>query len=77
MTQTMMPTAGYCWIHNVDEPDKPGDYLRCFECKHVYRKSTDLELAYIDNWPGPLPEGVSQPPKADSIYFCPLCLHDF
>lgn len=73
-----------CYIHNVFEVMRPDAYRVCFECKHVYNTPADLEKAYARevvrmNETDP----TCQPPldpkgrKANEIYFCQECVHDF
>lgn len=71
-----------CAIHETAEEVPETAYRVCFECGHVYPTAEDLEKAYEervaelkkrDN------EGGFLMPlkKADEIFFCQFCLHDF
>ena len=75
----------HCWVHGVDEPHKGTAYRICFECNHVYRSEAELvkaynegqdeanEIAKRNGWPL-----IRYRKKtARTIYFCPLCLHDW
>lgn len=63
--------APICHIHNVPEPDLPGDYKVCGECWHVWRSEDDFRLD-CDDW-GP-DFAVS---NLSEVWFCPLCTHAF
>lgn len=83
----------HCYIHHVDEWPADGvTYRTCWECAHVYLTSEDLEAAYqreilvlnaseiLYRLTDPVPsvmEEPLQPKKAEDIYFCQECLHDF
>ena len=73
----------YCHIHDVFEVLKPNAYQVCFECKHVYNTSQDLEEAYTrivrelnKTAESDMREFPDHKP-AYKIYFCQECLHDF
>lgn len=83
MTELVRVMHTYCHIHNVSEPDLPGDYLSCMECGHVYRTVWELltedllfwRSAVMNGWVGSMEVGPLGDP--DRIFACPLCTHDF
>jgi hypothetical protein len=63
-----------CYFHPDEAPARPGDYRVCGECGHVFCTEAELVMLYIAE----APEGVPLPPMdGSSIYFCPVCIHDF
>lgn len=48
----------HCWEHHVDEASRPGDYIACGECGHIYRTAGELRRAYrreilrVHSWEG-------------------------
>ncbi len=76
----------HCFWHHVDEPSRPGDYLVCGECFHVYRTAGELRRAYRrefwrvsrrfgDAWVLRVWRVLTI--RAKKIYFCQFCIHDF
>lgn len=64
-----------CYIHHRLEAFDEHTWRVCFECGHVYQTPdalVDLELYEYGSMYANRPE-----PKADEIWSCPLCLHDF
>jgi hypothetical protein len=64
----------YCHVHDEMEFRVRKPYLICFECGHVYNTTTDLEEDYVLNAPDK-ERAANQ--RANEIFFCPNCLHDF
>jgi hypothetical protein len=64
--------ASYCWSHEACEPVREGDYLVCGECFHIFRTPEELVDALMAT-----SEPGRQRPKAEDIFFCPHCIHDF
>ena len=80
------PTNTHCYSCNVDEPDRPGDYLVCGECCHIFRTEQDLidtenklRLSFAKFYPeGPMRQAATAPVTTGrAIHTCPLCAHDF
>jgi hypothetical protein len=72
----MSDLSTYCVTHHVDEPDLPGDYRACGECRHVFRTPEELIAAEIENFGDhyrKIIDGEVKPP----MYVCPHCTHDF
>lgn len=71
-----------CFTHCKMEAIPPsGAYAICGECGHVYATAAELLYAYnneIDSFnSGFAVDALPYAAKADSITFCPHCLHDF
>jgi hypothetical protein len=76
--ETTRPTeAAYCWHHETLEP-LGGSYRQCCECKHVYSTAETLQDAWRASRPADWGRDgePDDPPPADQILFCPLCLRD-
>lgn len=87
------PDEWFCWVHHRHEPPKGQPFRQCFECGHVYESAEELVEDYRNGYaeslscpPAPFGDEVERtmPPKAyhpliavETIYFCPLCLHDW
>jgi hypothetical protein len=66
----------HCIIHDDDEPDLPGDYRVCGECRHVFRTPEELvavESEKFGDYNRTVVGGEVQPP----MWSCPHCAHDF
>lgn len=69
-----LPTAEcadiHCYSCNEDEPITDNPFRVCGECGHVYQTGQELMTAYGEIGPPKVVDGYT-------IYFCPLCAHDF
>lgn len=70
----------YCPSHNKYEDDLRS-FKVCFECGHVFATELDLISAHNDvveqiNRNDPHP-GARQVQKAEDVFCCPFCVHDF
>lgn len=76
-------TTVYCWIHNVNEDCDPMPYRVCGECGHVYNTPESLIIAYNEDITEEMIDACGKTPlmktlaEVDSIFFCPICIHDF
>lgn len=64
-----------CYWHNRVEPVTPSTYRVCGECFHVYETPDDLlyeECQVRASYDEPI-AGLT----VDTIYSCPLCVHDW
>ena len=77
MEETSM--TNYCAIHNQAEEVDPDPYRICIECGHVYNTPESLVIAYNEDQPelNIDPVFIKTLDQVDSIWFCPICLHDF
>jgi hypothetical protein len=69
-----------CWFHPDEPPMRPGDYLACGECGHVFRTPADLVTAHLAMYVEVFGTGTPPRPedhRADLIPLCPICTHDF
>lgn len=76
----------HCYFHDVDEVFAGNAYRRCFECWHLYRSRRELVWEWAKmHWRFGREDGRSAfeliadilKKKADDIYFCQHCTHDF
>lgn len=71
---------GYCWSHHKYENDLRA-FKVCFECGHVFATELELISAHNDvveqiNKNDPHP-GARRAQKAEDVFCCPFCVHDF
>jgi hypothetical protein len=71
---TEQKPAGYCYIHDVVEPDQE-DGIRCFECKHEYKSEEELVREFNKAMRSFIADRDDAVTLKD-VPFCPLCLHD-
>lgn len=71
------PPSEHCHWHEAHEPTPSGGaYIVCGECGHVYATPEELVDIFVNEAPPDFPvtlENIS----AESIRFCPYCIHDF
>lgn len=80
------------WCHSCEREERADaqTYQVCHECNHVFQTARDLKRAYRELPNGTWPKHIKLTLwtrfrgwlhrtflKADSIFFCPRCLHDF
>lgn len=70
-----------CWCHHVAEPIVSNTYIICFECGHVWTKRA-LRKAWrkgyremCGGWRAALQANYWR--RAEKIFFCQVCIHDF
>jgi hypothetical protein len=73
------PEASPDWCHSCCKLEpRPDDYYQiCGECGHVFVTASELEEAALLNIPEKHRDGRYYEVEAASIFFCPLCAHDF
>lgn len=74
--------VSHCAICDEKETLYSDSYLQCFECAHVF--DTEESLIYLDYLlqeeiaeAGYVDCGPLERKTGDTIWSCPLCLHDF
>jgi hypothetical protein len=81
----------YCAIHDIDEPDRTGDYAACLECGHVYRTRRAFWWAAVIGEVHLVPAIIRHQPirgiaaflwsvltiSPDDLTYCPHCSHDW
>lgn len=76
-------TTSYCYTHHQEEDVFENPYRICGECFHVYNTPESLIIAYNEDITEEMIDACGNTPpiktleEVETIFFCPVCIHDF